>query len=218
VLISHRHRFIYTKTRKTAGTSVESYFEPYCMPEGQWAEEHHREQYVSPQGIIGARKKKAGATWWSHMDAAQIRKQLDEAQWSAYLKFCVIRNPFDKCVSQFFFLRDRGKNPVEQASSRADFERWLEETGPRLDRDNYVIDGRICMDVFVRYETLHADLERVCARLGVPWTPERLPRFKSGLRPAWGTTTALYTPRAKELVSRIFAFELSEFGYSFPEV
>lgn len=35
MLISHRKRFIFTKTAKTAGTSVESYFEQYCMPEGE---------------------------------------------------------------------------------------------------------------------------------------------------------------------------------------
>ena len=38
MLISHRKQFIYTKTYKTAGTSVEVYFEPYCMQEGEWKE------------------------------------------------------------------------------------------------------------------------------------------------------------------------------------
>ena len=43
MLISHRKQFIYTKTAKTAGTSVESYFEKYCMPEGKWQFSHgHR--------------------------------------------------------------------------------------------------------------------------------------------------------------------------------
>ena len=31
MLISHRKKFIFTKTKKTAGTSVESVFETYCI-------------------------------------------------------------------------------------------------------------------------------------------------------------------------------------------
>ena len=51
MLVSHRYKFIYTKTRKTAGSSVESYFEPFCMPDGEWTQRHLREEYVSDAGI-----------------------------------------------------------------------------------------------------------------------------------------------------------------------
>ncbi|KPA10844.1 hypothetical protein MHK_008953, partial [Candidatus Magnetomorum sp. HK-1] len=47
MLVSHRHKFIYTKTFKTAGTSVESYFEPFCMNDGEWSRSHPRDQYIS---------------------------------------------------------------------------------------------------------------------------------------------------------------------------
>ena len=32
--ISHKHKFIFLKTTKTAGTSVEAYLQPLCVPEG----------------------------------------------------------------------------------------------------------------------------------------------------------------------------------------
>ena len=51
MLVSHRYKFIYTKTRKTAGSSVESYFEPFCMPHGEWTQRHLGEEYVSDVGI-----------------------------------------------------------------------------------------------------------------------------------------------------------------------
>jgi len=47
MLVSHRYRFIYTKTIKTGGTSVESYFEPYCMADGEWTESQKRDEYIS---------------------------------------------------------------------------------------------------------------------------------------------------------------------------
>ncbi len=55
MLVSYRKKFIYTKTAKPAGTSVESFFEQYCMPEGEWEFTHASEEYVSKEGIIGYR-------------------------------------------------------------------------------------------------------------------------------------------------------------------
>jgi hypothetical protein len=55
MLIGHRKKFIYTKTAKTAGTSIESYFENFCMPENTWKFSNPREEYVSKEGIIGYR-------------------------------------------------------------------------------------------------------------------------------------------------------------------
>lgn len=71
MLVSHGYRFIYTKTRKTAGTSVESYFEPFCMRDGEWSQRHfreEREEYVSPAGIIGYR-----STWSERRARARHR-------------------------------------------------------------------------------------------------------------------------------------------------
>ena len=36
MLVSHARKFIYTKTLKTAGTSVEVFLEPYCRPPAKW--------------------------------------------------------------------------------------------------------------------------------------------------------------------------------------
>jgi hypothetical protein len=55
MLIGHRKKFIYTKTAKTAGISIESYFENFCMPENTWKFSNSREEYVSKEGIIGYR-------------------------------------------------------------------------------------------------------------------------------------------------------------------
>lgn len=102
MLISHRKKFIYLKTKKTASTSVEVYFEPFCEPEGQWEFSHLRDEYVGPAGIVGARGPAAqDAKWYNHMPASEIRQKIGEQIWNEYLKFTTIRNPFDKIVSYF---------------------------------------------------------------------------------------------------------------------
>jgi Sulfotransferase family len=224
MLVSHRYRFIYTKTAKTGATSVESYFEPFCMAEGEWTRSHEREEYVSPSGIVGFRvgfgevRPVAKHTWWHHMPARLIRRKLGEETWQRYFKFCVIRNPYEKAISAFYYRRRmRRRDSTSIEADRLQFERWLELKGPPIDRNKYVIREQFCLDDVVRYESLRGDLERICNRLGVPWEPEQLPNFKAGIRPPGITAQDLYTERSREIVCQAYAFELEYFGYSFPE-
>lgn len=69
MLVSHKKEFIYTKTVKTAGTSIEVYFEPYCLPEGEWELSNKRDVYEGGTGIIGYHEGGdiAGKKWYHHM-------------------------------------------------------------------------------------------------------------------------------------------------------
>lgn len=58
MLLSHSKRFIYLKTGKTAGTSVEIFFQPYCLPEEHICHHtptHTMEETISEAGIVGYR-------------------------------------------------------------------------------------------------------------------------------------------------------------------
>ena len=228
MLVSHRYRFIYTKTFKTASTSVEAYFERFCMPEGEWTPSHGRDEYVSATGIIGCReasRHSASCRWYNHMPAARIREAIGAETWNSYHKFCVIRNPFEKCISAFEHLG--ASHTISQAKAwlaavrcgmtpeQARFYDFLTRRKV-VDRDVYTIDGTFCMDTIIRYESLHDDLQRVCEQLSVPYEPGRLPTYKAGTRRADATVERLYTPQARALVERRYAFELERFGYQFP--
>jgi hypothetical protein len=227
MLVSHRHKFIYTKTRKTAGSSVESYFEPFCMPEGKWTQRHFRDEYVSAAGIVGfrgSRAKRGDAYWRNHLPARLIRRRLGEDIWRSYFKFCVIRNPFEKAISAFYHQHrkgrdDRGRTRQQVPWTEQDaqlFEDWLERSRAPMDRNTFCIEGRFVLDDVIRYESLVPDIQRICERLSLPWEPERLPAFKAGIRPREATAQRLYTPRARELVRQAYRFELRHFGYKFP--
>ena len=224
MLVSHRHSFIYTKTRKTGGTSVESYFERFCMPEGEWRRTHGRDEYISAAGIIGHRglgvRRSDDCRYWHHMPAALIRERVGRDVWNRYFKFCVVRNPYDKVVSAFYFVRRRTEATdwCGLDAERRGFERFVRDRiESMVDRDKYVIDGVLCMDAIVRYEALSQDLEQVCARLGIPWNPAELPTYKTGIRPEEARTDVIYTRKTKKLVEKAFAFEMKHFGYSFPQ-
>ena len=200
------------------------------MPDGEWTPSHDRDEYVSATGIIGCREASrhaASCRWYNHMPAARIRAALGETIWNSYHKSCVIRNPFEKCISAFEHLG--ALHAISQAKALLAAVRWgMTPEQARfydfltrrkvVDRDVYTIDGTFCMDTIIRYESLHDDLQRVCEQLSVPYEPDRLPRYKVGTRRADATAERLYTPQARAVVERRYAFEFERFGYQFPSV
>jgi hypothetical protein len=217
MLISHICRFIYLKTRKTAGTSVEIYFEPYCVdPRNYFGEEHARDEQVSEWGVAGSRRK-AGDIWYNHMPAREVRDLVGPEKWNQYFKFCAIRNPYDKAVS--FFWHDLAPDCREQ-QRRADFRvvretfaEWTKLGHFPVDAPIYTLDGSPAVDDFIRYERLTEDMRRVCARLQIPWQPDRLGRYKSDLRKRGEQFEEYYTPEAAARVEQQFAWEFEYFQY-----
>ena len=240
MLISHKNQFIYTKTEKTAGTSIESYFEKFCMPEDEWEFSHARDEYVSTEGIIGYRGNDArGKKWVNHMSALEIRNKIGNSIWNSYFKFCVIRNPFDKLISGFFFVEEqkRHRSFVQNLKSRAKkvigksepidcikgensiarFRSWLSNGGSIIDRDKYLINREICVDYFIRYEDLGNGIKHVCDLLNIPFEPERIPSLKSGLRNRKIPLREFYDDQTIQIVIGLYEFEIEKFGYSMPE-
>ncbi|MFG6094983.1 sulfotransferase family 2 domain-containing protein [Leptothoe sp. ISB3NOV94-8A] len=239
MLVSHKKRFIFTKTVKTAGTSVESYFEPYCMPDGEWQELHAREEYVSETGIIGYRGNNARSSiWYNHMPAKEIFDLIGQNTWERYYKFTVVRNPFDKLISGFFMYEKRKKNysviqktkalskrildlgnPIDRVKGETTIERfrsWIQKGGEIPDRDKYLIDGQECIDYYVRFEELHEGIKHVCNYLSIPFEPARIPQMKKGIRDNKMNVQDFYDNKTRQIVEKKYAWELERFGYVFP--
>lgn len=245
MLISHRKKFIFTKTKKSASTSVESYFEKYCMPEGQWAFSHAREEYVGEAGIIGYRGRNRGKQiWHNHMSAAKIKDNIGTSIWNSYFKFTVVRNPFDKLVSGFYMQEKRirkyttsqklaaiarklsgkahsrdyiaGHSPIER------FRNWIRNGGAAggamLDRNKYLIDGDICIDFFIRYEDLENGINHVCDKLGIAFEPENISHLKGGVRNNQLSLSEFYDQETFNIVKKLYEFELNYFGYTAPSI
>lgn len=224
MLVSHRKQFIYTKTKKTAGTSVESYFERYCLPKGAWTFSHAREETVTEAGIIGFRGSQSGnKTWWHHMPAAVIKRQVGEAVWNGYFKFCVIRDPFDKLVSAFHFFARHGLGESLSDDPKArkryligSFREWLMSGDVLTDRETYTIGGRLCVDDVIRYEDLKKGIQRVCQRLDLPFIPGEIPLLKAGVRDRGIPLAEYYDRDCLSKVEEAYGFELETFGYRRP--
>lgn len=185
------------------------------MPFGVWTESHQREEHVSEAGIVGYRGPDAhGKKWYNHMPASEIRARIGERIWSAYFKFTVVRNPFTKLVSAFFyFLEPSAKDKMARIDG---FRRWVAGGDILIDRDKYFIDGSLCVDDFIKFEDLESGIQRVCSKLGICAGGKSLPRFKqrgAGLGLEIGD---LYDAATREIVEEAYAWEMENFEYSFP--
>nr|NQU92415.1 sulfotransferase family 2 domain-containing protein [Bacteroidota bacterium] len=213
MLISHRKRFIYTKTHKTAGTSIESYFEKYCMKESDWSYTVLRDITIGEEGIIGYRGMNAKDKYWrNHMPASEIRNKTGPSIWDKYFKFCVIRNPFDKLISGFYFTSDK----VVTHDLIMGFRNWIKSGKTQLDRNKYMIGEKICMDYFIKYEELNAGVKEVCDKLNIPFEPERIPEINSGYRDKEIPVKAFYDDETITIISKAYKFEMEYFNYDIP--
>lgn len=79
------------------------------------------------------------------------------------------------------------------------------------------MDGKVCIDFFIRFEAINEGVEYVCHTLGIPFEPERLPKLKSGLRKDSHSLAEYYDPTTLDLVKRRYALEIEKFGYDLGE-
>lgn len=214
MLVSHDREFIFLKTFKTASTSVEMYFEPYCVEPGRAVAER-RSLSVTSHGIATSRLvKQSRDSWWNHMPAHEVRDRLGAAKWSRYFRFCTARNPYDQLVSAFYFYERtsliRSRSVDEQIER---FREWAPSGVESLPAHHFLLDGNVCVDQFIRYECLNDDLAEICASLGLPFEPERLPQTKGGYREPTIPLEAFFDTSTAQLTEKALRSHFEAFGY-----
>lgn len=156
-----------------------------------------------------------------HAPAATIAAALPD-DWAACRKLCIVRNPWDKTASDYFWRIKAVRSPPDFASYvRALGEgRSLGGIVPVAFHDNwplYTIDGKIVADRVIRYERLADDLAPALREFGIDWDGW-LPRAKGGTRrgkPDRAGYRDLYDADTAAIVARLYGAEIDAHGYSF---
>ncbi|MES2846778.1 MAG: hypothetical protein V4747_17300 [Pseudomonadota bacterium] len=155
-----------------------------------------------------------------HAPAAKVAATFPDA-WENYTKFCVVRNPWDKTVSDYFWRIKGIADPPRfdtyvRALMAGDS---LNGIVPLEFHDNwplYTVDDRIAADHVIRYEDLMAGLKDVTQRIGLAWDGW-LPRSKTGTRKAYARKGyhEMYSPEMASIIGTLYAKEAAAFGYTF---
>lgn len=230
MIISHQYKFIFLKTTKTAGTSIEIALSKFCGPDdivtpiSREDEKLRRKlgfegprNYQAPPWKYGIgdivtwmREGKKPAYFKNHLSAASVRSRISRKIWNSYFKFCVERNPWDRAVSFYYW-----QNPTEP---RMPFPEFMESRAPVILKKNgfgiYTINNRVVVDKICRYENLTEELEAIRLRLGIPEALE-LPHAKSNFRKDRGSYHDLYGEAERARIAELFSEEIGMFGYEY---
>jgi len=213
VIASHARGFVFLKTRKTAGTSVEIALSKVCGPEDIITEISPEDEELrrraggrAPQNFDSPPLPRKA---YNHMGAKAAREVVGEDVWRDYFTFAIERNPWDAVVSLYYWkYKDLPQLP--------DFEQYVDEVWIEQLANNrrmYRIGGRMALDRVLRYERLDEELTQVWEHLDLPGAPD-LPRAKGHARPS-GHYRELYTPASRDRVGTVFADTIETFGYEF---
>lgn len=218
MLVSHAKKFIYIKTVKTAGSSVEVALQDQCIAPDAVLDKM-TPMLETDHGIVGARGPSVkDARWYNHMPAQKIRDQLPAEIWNSYCKICNIRNPWDKTVSWYHF-QHTGVKDLSKDEVIAGFRAWLsnpDETRLGLDTNIYFIDDTPVADVYLRHSSLAEDYAALCDRLGIDAAP--LPKLKSGQRGAKKIDFQdYYDAPLRDKVAELYARDIAHFGWTFDQ-
>jgi hypothetical protein len=228
MIVSHRYKFIFIKTLKTAGTSIEIFLSQHCgegdivTPIIPHVEPHVARNYKGLWNFIPDLRERGGWNYrrvvvntlkanryFNHMPAQFVRRRLSPDVWNGYLKFCVERNPWDKTLSHYHWLKNRshGSMTLEDYFSRGSF---------CINHPLYTDKaGRAMVDRIVKFETMMDELGDIFGGLGIPFQGSLGVKAKSEQRQDRAPYQQVFTSEQKRTIDRVFAKEIELLGYTF---
>jgi hypothetical protein len=176
-----------------------------------------------------------GMGWQNHKDLRRYAAELPAATLEGYFKFAIVRNPWERMLSDFNYQMKKSRPPHlfvwTEGRVKRNFREWLEavfsdpfryeaqdwggEVSPGIHRwspqvDWISLDGRVAVDAVLRMERLPGDFGRVCRALGIRGIhlPHRNGRFH------WHYSR-YYDDATRKLVGDYYRKDIAAFGYRF---
>lgn len=214
-MISRQKNFIFVHVPKTAGNSVQNALFPYS--------EDERTVEGEQDGVERFGVAHPGTELWKYSSISDYQKALEPAFFDAALKITILRNPWDRMISAYFYT-------IEQDAVRAGRENnsaiEFDEGGFReFISKRFGYRGLICgrnpdgklrkidqhsIDVFLRFEHLQEDMDALADRLGIARV-KLVQRNASRHRPY----VSYYTDGLRDVVAEQFARDIGYFGFKF---
>lgn len=214
MIVSPRRGYIFVHIPKTGGTAMALALEARARPDDiligdtpKARRRRHRLAGVQTAGRL-----------WKHSTLADIEGLIPREAFDRFLIFTLVRNPWDRVVSYYHWLRVQSFAHPAVARARAlDFGGFLRHPATLAElaawpARRYVTDGagQERHTLFIRLERLAEEIAPLEAHLGFPL---RLSRSNESDRPRdW---RPLYTDAEAELVGAALAEDAARFGYGF---
>ncbi|HTA46988.1 MAG TPA: sulfotransferase family 2 domain-containing protein [Bryobacteraceae bacterium] len=206
-MISHKLRCIFVHVPKTGGTSIEDVIWP--------AERTEEDLWM---GFVSAHGNKYQTGGLQHLLARQIRQEVGDEIFGDYFKFAIVRNPWDRSVSQFCYTRIRTDlHELIGMTAETSFSEYLAlieghehvQWQPQFDF-LYDADGSILVDFVGRFERLEQDARSIFSRLSLE--TGTLPHANASDRRPY---REYFDASCKRRIERLYGQDIEAFGYEF---
>lgn len=239
MIVSHKNKFIFIKSAKTAGTSLEVALGRICG----------KDDIITPLTPNNSRfdshtyhhEPRNNEGFTNHMTTDEIRNRVGKEVWNSYLKVTVVRNPWDLVVSRYYWekaqlwynLKQNLRNILREPLNLVRYRRLMyrlklilaltsfstfilfyrrDWTNSRFYFDS---DGKPCCDIYIRYEQFDDGIKLLENRLGIELG--ELPHLKDKTRKPRKHYSQHYCSWQKRRIEKLFKQEIDFFGYTFDQ-
>lgn len=160
-----------------------------------------------------------------HRFAKTYKKQIGDKKWNNYFTFTFVRNPWDKMVSQYFYIKKHIKEKYKltfrefilEFKSCSESE-YINGKGIPVKFNPIQLpwilddDGNCLVDYIGRFENLQQDFHIICDKIGIP--RRQLPHLNKTNHKHY---TEYYDDETRQIVAEKYAKDIEYFGYEFGE-
>jgi hypothetical protein len=199
---NHHVPFCFIAVPKTGTTSMEKFLINYC--ETNDITYYHSKESNRPFNDISGK----------HVSISAVAQQfnLKDVHTIGF-----VRNPWDKVVSWFTYLKLNTKS-IHTINSNISFECFLNKAPKFVFTQSIeylsLSSGKSDVSFLGRYETIDKDFKQLCKLLKIEWTA--LPKLNSSLNKMH--YSKFYTKKSQELIAEYFSDDIKEFKYTFEHV
>lgn len=167
MIISHKYKFIFIKTHKTASSSVCVDLGSKCAPTDIVLPVN---EFLEEDEVIKKHIPRNYTKYKKHMRIKAIKRVLNNFKiFDSYFKFCVEREPIDKLLSHFYWHHRFKLDSFFYKEVDFLWEKFIFSL-PQINNINlnhWTIDGELAVDKILRYENLKEELTQTCKQLGM---------------------------------------------------
>lgn len=215
MIISHGRKYIFVHIPKTGGTSLSLALEAKAMKDDiligdtpKAKKRRKRYQDVQTSGRL-----------WKHARLTDIYGLATQDQIESYFVFTIVRNPWDRMVSYYHWLKAQSfKHPVVGIAREYSFAEFLMNPVVQQGLQNDATRHYTCdrggierCNMHLKMEELAKDVQHLEQHLGV-----KLPELPHHNRSERHKNYAnYYDTDSKDMISKVFADDIKRFEYKF---
>ncbi len=213
MLVSTSHNFIFVHIAKNGGGSVRTLLSPYHAGAAG-----SRTWLTDMMADLPFRQDPKDVLFRPHPNARWARRKFGAAFFDSTFSFAFVRNPWDRAVSRYEFVRQHAKHGQHRRFQAMSFDRfvtdeWVRNLLVSRSQLSEVSDrsGKILVTKIYRFEAMEAAVTDICERIGIA-RPQTLPRENKSIRKSY---REYFSDRTKARFDHIYRQDIERFGYEY---